>query len=303
MFGRRDLMKVAIAGASGLIGKALNQYLTSKGHLVTALKRGSGDKVYENFDVTTAANFDAVVNLAGENIAGKRWTSEQKQLILESRKRATTYLAEQIQAAKNPIIFISGSAIGYYGNRGNEILTEDSDAGSGFLAATCVEWEAGAEKARREGVRLVKLRTGVVLSKEGGALNKMLLPFQLGGGGILGSGKQYMSWIAMHDTLRVIEFLLTNNVGGAVNMTAPHPVTNAEFTRVMGKVLHRPTILPAPGFGLKLLLGEMAQEMLLEGSRVLPDKLLKAGFKFELENLETAIEQEIHGAKELQAVV
>jgi uncharacterized protein (TIGR01777 family) len=190
-------------------------------------------------------------------------------------------------------VFINASAIGIYGNRGSEAITEESSPGAGFLASTCKQWEEAAKPAKRDGLRVVIARLGVVLSKEGGALNKMLLPFQLGAGGVLGSGRQYMSWIEINDLVKAFEFLLENNVEGVVNMTSPNPATNAEFTSAMAKVLSRPAILPAPAFGLKLILGEMAQEMLLEGSLVLPTKLEKAGFKFDYANLEKALNHEL----------
>ena len=293
-------MKVAIAGASGMIGSALSDYLRSKGHTVVALKRNSqpGAQVFLGVDSDYLSEFDAVINFAGENIAGKRWTSEQKKLILSSRTTTTDYLAECLKKTQGkPKVFINASAIGIYGNRGDEQLDENSSAGKGFLADTCTAWEASAKKASREGLRTVRLRIGVVLGKSGGALAKMLLPFQMGAGGILGSGKQYMSWISIHDAVRAIEFILENDqLEGAVNMTAPNPVTNAQFTQAMGKVLHRPAVLPAPSFALKLILGDMAQEMLLEGNRVLPKKLEKAGFKFQYADVESALAKEISGA-------
>ncbi len=288
-------MKIAIAGASGMVGKALTKSLTGKGHTVTALKRGSSaDQVFVNVTPEYLEGFDAVINLAGENIAAKRWSDEQKKLIVDSRVSTTSFLANALSKTKgSPKVFINASAIGIYGNRGNESLTEESSPGAGFLASTCKRWEEAAKPAKRDGLRVVIARLGVVLSKEGGALNKMLLPFQLGAGGVLGSGRQYMSWIEINDLVKAFEFLLENNVEGVVNMTSPNPATNAEFTSAMAKVLSRPAILPAPAFGLKLILGEMAQEMLLDGSLVLPAKLEKAGFKFDYANLEKALNHEL----------
>jgi uncharacterized protein (TIGR01777 family) len=291
-------MKVAIAGSTGMVGTALVAYLKSKGHYVTALKRTvGGPNAFQSVSPDYLEDFDAVINLAGENIAAKRWTEAQKKLIIDSRVSTTTCLAKALAQTKSAKVFLNASAVGIYGNRGSETINEDSASGSGFLASTCKQWEEAAEQAMRPGLRLVRMRIGVVISKNGGALSKMLLPFQLGGGGILGSGQQYMSWISVHDIVRAIEFSMTNEkIAGAVNLTAPNPVTNAEFTRIMGKVLHRPTILPAPGFGLKLILGDMAQEMLLEGNKVIPDKLIANGFKFEYQNLEAALLKEIRPA-------
>lgn len=292
-------MKVAIAGASGMVGKALTEHLRSKGHSVTPIKRNpnaeqNGNNIFELVSPEYLDEFDAVINLAGENIAAKRWSESQKRLIIDSRVKTTSSLARALAASKLPKVFINASAVGIYGNRGAEALTESSQAGNGFLADTCKKWEEAASLAERPGLRTVKIRIGVVISKSGGALSKMLLPFQLGGGGILGSGQQYMSWISIHDIVRAIAFILEDqSVEGPVNLTAPTPVTNSEFTKIMGKVLHRPTILPAPGFGLKLILGDMAQEMLLEGNRAMPEKLLSAGFKFEYPQLEAALIREI----------
>jgi len=292
-------MKIAIAGASGMVGKALTSHLTSKGHQVTALKRVEGGGAENAFVLTPQIlqGFDALINLAGENIAGKRWTDEQKKLIVESRVNTTSFLAKMLaDTIGNPKVMINASAVGIYGNRGDEQITEASSEGSGFLASTCKQWEDATLPAKRAGLRVVKARLGVVLSKEGGALNKMLLPFQMGAGGVLGSGHQYMSWIDINDVVRAFAFLLENNIEGAVNLTAPQPATNADFTKTMAKVLHRPAILPAPAFGLKLILGDMAQEMLLEGNRVLPDRLQKAGFKFEYADLEKSISHELKPA-------
>lgn len=282
-----------------MVGKALTEHLRSKGHSVTPIKRNpnaeqNGNNIFELVSPEYLDEFDAVINLAGENIAAKRWSESQKRLIIDSRVKTTSSLARALAASKLPKVFINASAVGIYGNRGAEALTESSQAGNGFLADTCKKWEEAASLAERPGLRTVKIRIGVVISKSGGALSKMLLPFQLGGGGILGSGQQYMSWISIHDIVRAIAFILEDqSVEGPVNLTAPTPVTNSEFTKIMGKVLHRPTILPAPGFGLKLILGDMAQEMLLEGNRAMPEKLLSAGFKFEYPQLEAALIREI----------
>ncbi len=288
-------MKIAIAGASGMVGKALTKSLSAKGHVVTPLVRGSADdQVFVGVTSEYLQTFDAVINLAGENIAAKRWSDEQKKLIVDSRVKTTAFLANALaKTSGSPKVFINASAIGIYGNRGSESITEESSPGTGFLASTCRQWEEATKPAQRQGLRVVIARLGVVLSKEGGALHKMLLPFQLGAGGVLGSGRQYMSWIDIDDLVKAFVFLLENDVEGVVNMTSPKPVTNAEFTSTMSKVLSRPAILPAPAFGLKLILGEMAQEMLLDGSLVLPSKLEKAGFKFDYANLESSLNHEI----------
>lgn len=302
-------MKIALAGASGMIGTALTEYLKSRGDVVVALKRNPDSKTqpFLGVDPDYLMEFDAVINLAGENIAAKRWSDEQKKLILDSRVETTEFLARTLAKTKGkPQVFISGSAIGFYGNRNDEVIDENSPVGKGFLADVCKAWEGAADHACRDGLRIVKLRTGVVLGKSGGALAKMLLPFQMGAGGILGSGRQYMSWIALADAVRVIDFILkSSDITGPVNMTAPHPVTNAEFTAAMGKVLHRPAVLPAPAFALKVILGQMAEEMLLEGANVMPRKLEKAGFKFDYGNLNAALSAEISGeaaSKHLQTV-
>jgi uncharacterized protein (TIGR01777 family) len=295
-------MKVAIAGASGMIGQALTDHLRSSGHTVVPLKRNApgSSQVFLGVDEKYLSEFDAVVNLAGENIAGRRWTDSQKKLIEESRTSTAGYLASCLsRTTGKPVVFINASAVGYYGNRGDLVLDESSSVGEGFLAETCKKWESAAEQACREGLRIVKLRIGVVLGRNGGALAKMLLPFQMGAGGILGDGKQYMSWIAIEDAVRAIEFILANDsVNGAVNLVSPKPVTNSQFTSAMGKVLKRPVILPAPAFALKMILGDMAKEMLLEGNRVLPKKLESAGFKFMYPNVEDALAREINGVSQ-----
>lgn len=289
-------MKIAIAGATGLVGKELTQYLTSKGHEVTAIKReGSSEAPYPQVTTEYLEQFDALINLAGENIAAGRWTDEQKKKILDSRVNTTRALVTALNQTKaKPTIFINTSAIGIYGNRGADLINEESSAGKGFLADVCRAWEAEANKAQRENLRVAITRFGVVLDPKGGALNKMLLPFKMGAGGILGDGRQYMSWIGMHDLVKAIEYILeTDDLKGPINMTAPNPATNQDFTSALGHVLHRPTIFPAPAFILNIVLGQMAQEMLLEGNRVMPDQLTSKGFKFDYPNLENALKHEI----------
>jgi uncharacterized protein (TIGR01777 family) len=291
-------MKVAIAGGSGMVGSALTTYLTSRGHTVTALKRNPDEEAKNVFlDVTKEylETFDGVINLAGENIAAKRWTYEQKKIIRESRTRTTGFLARTLATtAGTPTVFINASAVGYYGDRGDDFLTEASKPGAGFLPSVCNDWERATDAAKRTGLRVVQARIGVVIGKEGGALKKMLVPFKLGGGGILGTGRQYMSWISIRDVARSMEFILTkSSIEGPVNLVSPYPVTNAQFTKVLGTVLGRPTLLRVPANALKLILGNMAQEMLLEGNRVAPTKLEAAGFRFEFPELQKAIEKEI----------
>ena len=289
-------MKIAIAGATGLVGKELTKYLTSKGHEVSAIRReGSPEAPYPQVTPDYLEQFDALINLAGENIAAGRWTDEQKKKILDSRVNTTRALVSTLNQTKNkPTVFINTSAIGIYGNRGADLINEESSAGKSFLADVCRAWEAEANKAQRQNLRVAIARFGVVLDPKGGALNKMLLPFKMGAGGILGDGRQYMSWIGMHDLVRAIEYILeTDSLKGPINMTAPNPATNQDFTSAHGHVLHRPTIFPAPAFVLNIVLGQMAQEMLLEGNRVMPDQLTSKGFKFDYPNLENALKHEI----------
>jgi len=289
-------MKIAIAGATGLVGKQLTKYLTSKGHEVSAIRReGSPEAPYPQVTPDYLEQFDALINLAGENIAAGHWTDEQKKKILDSRVNTTRALVSTLNQTKNkPTVFINTSAIGIYGNRGADLINEESSAGKSFLADVCRAWEAEANKAQRQNLRVAIARFGVVLDPKGGALNKMLLPFKMGAGGILGDGRQYMSWIGMHDLVRAIEYILeTDSLKGPINMTAPNPATNQDFTSALGHVLHRPTIFPAPAFVLNIVLGQMAQEMLLEGNRVMPDQLTSEGFKFDYPNLENALKHEI----------
>ena len=292
-------MHTLVSGSSGLIGSALLPLLTASGHRVTRLVRSTPAKHGEIawnptaglLEPSSLEGLEAVVHLAGENIAAGRWTQETLRRIRESRVQGTTLLCKTLaRLSRPPNVMICASATGYYGDRGEELLTEESEAGSGFLAALCREWEAAAEPARQKGIRLVHARFGVVLSAAGGALVKMLPPFQMGMGGRLGNGRQYMSWIAIDDVAGAIQHALVNDtVRGAVNVTAPAPATNREFTRALGRVLSRPTIFPVPAFALRLLFGQLADEALLASARVAPAKLLSSGYAFRYAGLEAAL--------------
>ncbi len=277
-------MNILLSGSSGLIGCALRKTLEREGCNVGSLPR-----TYE--DPIDFKDVDAVIHLAGENISKGRWTAQKKKRIEESRIKGTTQLANQIAASNSPpSIFISASAIGYYGDRGNEKLDESSGCGKGFLSDVCRRWEDATEPAENSGVRTVRIRTGIVLSAEGGALKKMLTPFKLGGGGILGSGIQYMSWISLDDEVAIIRYLLDNpNMNGTINLVSPNPVTNKEFTKTLGKIIKRPTILPMPAFAAHLLFGEMADSLLLSSARVFPNKLIESGYEFKHPTLEIAL--------------
>lgn len=293
-------LRIAITGASGLIGTALTAFLTTGGHtvirLVRSLDQCGEHAVYWNPDVGTLnpddlEGVDAVIHLAGENIGGKRWTPAQKKRILDSREKATRLLAETLAKLQHkPKVFISVSAIGYYGDRGSEILTEDSPSGEGFQAEVCRVWERASAPAAEAGIRVVNPRIGVVLAMNGGALARLLLPFLFGVGGRLGSGQQYFSWIALDDVLGgIYHCLMTDSLRGAVNLSAPEPVPNAEFTKILGRVLWRPTLFPVPGFALRLLFGKLADELLLSSTRVKPTQLEQTHYRFRYNDVESAL--------------
>ena len=290
-------MRVLVTGASGLIGTALVQSLRRDGHEAIALVRrsppGAGEVQWNPLfaDAQPFEGADAVVHLAGESIAGGRWTAERKKKIVESRLVGTQNLAESIaKVTRRPAVLVSASAIGYYGDRGDEVLTESSSSGSGFLAQVARGWEAATEPAARAGVRVVSPRIGVVLAGQGGALPKMALPFRFGLGGRVGSGKQWMSWITLDDLVRLLVYAVTNElIRGPINAVSPQSVTNAEFTRTLARVLHRPAIFPAPAFAVRLVLGEMADELLLASQRVEPKVAMESGFRFQYPQLETAL--------------
>ncbi|MGD9682151.1 MAG: TIGR01777 family oxidoreductase [Candidatus Obscuribacterales bacterium] len=292
-------MKILVSGGTGLVGKKVVELLKGKGHEVKILsRRPAGDGIVHwdpgsgRIDGKKLEGYDAVVHLAGENIAGDRWSEAKKQQIRESRVAATEMLAEALAACQSPPrVLVAASAIGFYGDRGNEELTEASKPGSGFLAELCRDWEGATAPASDAGIRVVNLRIGVVIGKGGGALAKMLPPFQLGLGGPLGSGKQYMSWIANEDLAEMVLFAIEHGeLSGPVNAVAPEPLTNAQFTKVLGQVISRPTLFPVPSFGLKILMGEMADELLLSSARVLPEKLGGAGFSYKHAELSSALE-------------
>ena len=292
-------MKILVSGSHGLVGSALVQSLKSDGHEVFSLVRRPprSDAEVEwypdrgSLALSRLEGTDAVVHLAGESIASGRWTANKKQRIRDSRVQATTVLSEALANLKEPPgILISASAIGYYGDRGNLILTEATAPGNDFLAGVCVAWERATEAAAEKGIRVVNARFGIILSAEGGALAKMLPPFRMGVGGRVGSGAQWMSWIALADAIGGIRFALVNeSLTGPVNFVAPHPVSNAEFTKTLGKVLSRPTLFPVPEFAARLAFGEMAGALLLAGQRVAPARLQEAGYEFEYPELEPAL--------------
>lgn len=298
-------MNVLISGSTGLVGSALIPFLTSGGHEVVRLLRVKGSSTLQSsskeavywdpeggrINASDLEGLDAVVHLAGDPIASGRWTAAKKARIRDSRVAGTRLLCEALaKCERPPQVLVSASAIGFYSDRGDEELTESSAAGHGFLADVCREWEEATWPAASKGIRVVNLRTGVVLSPAGGALAKMLTPFKMGVGGVIGSGRQYMSWISIDDLIGAIHHCLINSsVSGPVNGTTPSPVTNREFTKTLGRVLHRPTVFPMPAFAARLAFGEMADELLLSSQRVEPRRLVESGYPFRHTTLETAL--------------
>jgi uncharacterized protein len=293
-------MKILVSGSHGLVGKALIKSLTGDGHEVVRLVRerrtpGSTDIEWHpshgTIDAQQLEGFDAVVHLAGESIASGRWSDEKKRRIRESRIQGTQLLSKSLaQLTKPPRLFISASAIGFYGNRGDELLTEESKPGDGFLADVCVEWENATRPAEEKGIRTVHARFGIILDPEGGALAKMLTPFRMGVGGKVGDGKQWMSWITLDDVIEGLRFLLEKSaVSGPVNFVAPNPVMNEEFTKALGHALSRPTFFPVPGFVAQIAFGEMGDALLLASQRVEPARLKASGYKFHHDKIDAAL--------------
>ena len=301
-------MKIAVTGATGLIGAALCERLRQEGNDVLVITRRENSSspfpvVHWNpergeLDTRSLEGVDAVVHLAGETIA-ERWTREKKERIRTSRVAGTRFLVDGLKRlSKRPSVLIGSSAVGFYGNRGDEELDEGSPPGTGFLPEICQAWEAEVARASELGMRAVRLRTGIVLSTKGGALAKMLLPFKLGLGGPVGSGSQWMSWIHIDDVVGGYHFALHHSdLSGAANLTAPQPVRNADFTRALGRALGRPAFLPAPGFALKLIFGQMAQDLLLDGQKVLPRRLESAGYKFHHTGIDDALADAVSSRK------
>lgn len=301
-------MKIAVTGATGLIGSALSERLHEQGHEILAITRQKNlpspfTTVYWNperqeLEASALEGIDGVVHLAGETIA-ERWSAKKKELIRSSRVEGTKLLVEGLKSlSKRPPVLVSSSAIGFYGRRGDEELDEQSAPGTGFLTEVCQAWEAESVRAEELGMRVVRLRTGIVLSTKGGALAQMLLPFKLGLGGPIGNGTQWMSWVHIDDVVGGFHFALHQpEFGGVANLTAPQPARNAEFTKALGQALSRPAFLPAPGFALKLVFGEMAQHLLLDGQKVLPRRLEQAGYKFQHPGLAEALQDVISARK------
>lgn len=305
--GRGRSLKVAITGATGLVGRALSAFLAAGGHRVVRIVRSrpqEGDILWDpasgRIEPGDLEGLDAVIHLAGENIAAGRWTRERKTAIAESRVTGTRLLAEALtRLERPPASFLCASAVGYYGSRGEEAVDESTAPGDGFLPETCLAWETAAEAASSRGIRVAHLRLGVVLSAEGGALKKMILPFRLGGGGPVGSGRQGMSWVALDDAIGAFHFLLMRgDLAGAFNVTSPHPVSQREFARALARVLRRPAVAPLPSFAVRALFGEMGERLLLEGAFVRPTRLAGAGFVFRWPGLPEALRFELGTMKE-----
>jgi uncharacterized protein len=291
-------MRVAVSGASGLIGSALVPGLEAASHDVVRLvrrePRGDDEIAWDpaagTIDAASLAGVEAVVNLSGATI-GRRWTEQRKAEIIESRVSSTGLLARTVaELEPRPSVFVCAGGVGIYGDRGDEVLTEESALGYGFLADVGTAWEAAAQPARTAGVRVVNFRQGLVLSREGGALQRLLTPFKLGVGGRVGSGKQWWSWVAMDDLVSVYRFVLQSELSGPLNLMSPNPVPNERFVKSLGRALHRPTVFPFPTFAVSTVFGEMGETVLLESQRVLPARLLHAGFSFVYPELDAALE-------------
>jgi uncharacterized protein len=301
-------VRVLVSGSTGFVGTSLVQALERDGHTVARLMRPESsrpgahgqqgqivrwDPVSGQFDAPAAEGADALVHVAGASIAGGRWNAARKSLLRTSRLDATRQLIGALSRLQRPPrVIVAASAIGYYGDRGDETLTESSPPGDDFLAALCREWEAEAARGAEFGARIVMLRFGIILARHGGALPRMLLPFKLGVGGRLGSGRQWMSWLTLDEAIGIVRFALASSaLSGPVNTVTPHPVQNADFTRILARALHRPALFPAPAFALRVALGEMADALLLVSQRVVPTKLREAGYRFGHPELATALEE------------
>jgi uncharacterized protein len=299
-------MRVAITGSTGLIGEALVASLVRDGHRVhrvtrSRAKAGPDDVVWDPMggavDTANLEGVDAVVHLAGEPIGDARWTDETKRAIHESRRTGTRTLAEALAGlAILPAVFVSGSAVGIYGSRGDEVLDESSALGDDFLARVCIDWETAAAPAAEAGIRVVHPRTGVVIAQDGPLIDKIELPFKLGVGGKVGSGKQYVPWISLEDEVRALRFLIDEPISGPVNLTGPAPVTNAELTRALGAVMRRPTVFPIPPIAIRALYGEMGVTLATSSQRAVPRVLLDAGFEFVHADLTSALRVALEGA-------
>jgi len=295
-------MKILVSGSHGLVGKALISSLTSDGHQIIRLVRNKPGGAAEiewhpnegRIDAGALEGLDAVVHLAGESIASGRWSDEKKRAIRDSRVKGTALLSDALaRLSSPPSVLVSASAIGYYGDRGDEVLTETSAPGKDFLSSVCVEWEQATKPAVEKGIRTVHARFGIILDANEGALAKMLMPFRMGIGGRIGSGKQWMSWIAIEDVVNGLKSVMASNASGPVNFVAPNPVTNAEFTKTLGRVLSKPTLFPVPAFGARLAFGEMADALLLSSQRVKPGVLEQ----FDWPTLEAALRHLLNADK------
>ncbi len=298
-------MKILITGASGLIGKAVAKSLSADKHELLLAGRGepknaneikwSVEEGFDEADHGRLEGLDAVIHLAGESIAGLRWTDEKKKSIRDSRVIGTHNLVNDLaRLQRKPKVLISASAMGFYGDRGDEIVTETAPPGDTFLSEVCREWEIESRRAEDLGIRTVLLRNAIVLSKDGGALATMLTPFKLGVGGVVGSGKQWMSWVSLEDVVSIVKHALDDErLRGAVNVASPNPVTNEEFTKTLGSILYRPTILPLPEFAVNLVFGEMGDALLIDSTRVEPKRLKDAGYEFKFTDLKSALENAV----------
>ena len=298
-------MRILITGASGLIGTALQKSFEEKGYEMLLASRSepkserdiqwNADAGFADEDLLRLEGLDAVIHFAGESISALRWTDEKKKAIRDSRVHGTRTMIEAFaRLEKKPKVFISASAIGFYGDRGDEEMTETNSVGDTFLSEVSKEWESESRRAEDMGIRTVLLRNGIVLSKDGGALATMMTPFKLGVGGVVGNGKQWMSWVSLDDAVGIVNYALENeNLRGAVNVVSPNPVTNEEFTKTLGEVLYRPTFLPLPEFAVNLVFGEMGDALLIDSTRVVPKRLLDSGFKFRYPEIKSALENAV----------